>query len=265
MKLYQVDAFTDVPFKGNPAGVCILDEEKSDQWMAALAREMNLSETAFLRKQNGVYNLRWFTPKIEVPLCGHATLASAHILWEEKLEPAHTAISFETKSGRLLAQKEGQIIKLNFPARLLKTIAGNETLDRLMAITPIYHGVYATDSGPVHLLEVLSEDIVTKVKPDYQGLISAGIRGVIVTSKSTDSQYDFISRYFAPLAGVNEDPVTGSAHCCLAPYWGKKLGKTGTVGFQTSERSGVVMCEWLDDRVIIGGKAVTVFKIEVVV
>jgi PhzF family phenazine biosynthesis protein len=265
MNLYQVDAFTDVPFRGNPAGVCILEEEKSDQWMIELAREMNLSETAYLYKQNDTYPLRWFTPKKEVALCGHATLASAHILWEEKIEPESGKITFETKNGKLYAYKDGDIIKMDFPARLVKSIDDNAVLNGLFDIMPINSAVYEADDGNVYLLEVVSENVVKQLEPDFQGLIAQGARGVIVTSKSNDPKYDFISRYFAPKVGVNEDPVTGSAHCCLAPYWGKKLGKIEMVGFQASERSGVVMCEWKDDRVVLGGKAVTVFKIEVMV
>jgi len=265
MRLYQIDAFTDIPFLGNPAGVCILDEAKSERWMIDLAREMNLSETAFLLKHNDLYQLRWFTPKIEVALCGHATLASAHILWEENIEPENVQIAFETKSGKLVACKDRNIIKLDFPARLVKTVDTHKELNRLINITPIYTGIFETSDGNVYLLEVESDEIVKTIKPDFQGLLSTGVRGVIVTGKSGNANYDFVSRYFAPKVGVNEDPVTGSAHCCLAPYWGKKLGKTGMVGFQASERSGVVMCEWHGDRVIIGGKAVTVFRIGVVV
>jgi PhzF family phenazine biosynthesis protein len=265
MRLYQVDAFTDIPFRGNPAGVCILEEEKNDQWMVELAREMNLSETAFLLRQNDTYRLRWFTPKKEVSLCGHATLASAHILWEEKIEPGSAKIAFDTQSGKLFAWRNNQIIKLDFPARMIKKVAGNENLNRLMNIDPTYSGVFKTIDGDVYLLEVESDETVINLKPDFQGLIAMGVRGVIVTSVSTDPKYDFISRYFAPIVGVNEDPVTGSAHCCLAPYWRKKLGKKEMMGFQASERSGVVLCEWEGDRVTLGGKAITVFRIEVVV
>lgn len=265
MKLYQVDAFTDTPFQGNPAGVCLLDEAHSETWMRDLAREMNVSETAFLLKQPDSYSLRWFTPKVEVQLCGHATLASAHILWEEHLVSAQDQVTFATKSGNLHARKDGTIIKLDFPARRIAETEENQALNHAFHVRPVFTGKYDTAAGELYLLEVASDDMVKNVAPDYQGVLATAVRAVILTSQSSDPRYDFISRYFAPAVGVNEDPVTGSAHCCLAPYWGEKLGKTEMVGFQASERSGVVRCTWAHDRVILGGQAVTVFKMTMLV
>lgn len=263
IKLFQVDAFTDTLFKGNPAGVCILEKMESDQWMLLLAREMNLSETAFLVRQDNDFYLKWFTPKKEVLLCGHATLASAHVLWEEKIVSYQDNITFLTKSGKLSARKDHQIIRMDFPSRIVMNTDQNEKLNQFLKVKPLYTGKYGTNSGDIFLLEVESDEIVKNLKPDFQGLLSTQVRSVIVTSKSSDPKYDFVSRYFAPAVGVNEDPVTGSAHCCLAPYWGEKLGKKGMVGYQASERSGIVLCTWNNDRVILGGTAVTVFKIRV--
>jgi len=261
-KLFQVDAFTEEPFKGNPAGVCILEEEQSETWMLDLAREMNLSETAFIQKRNNLYSLRWFTPKIEVSLCGHATLASAHILYEQSYESPNNEIKFETKSGILIAKRNEDQIELNFPARIIAKSEENRDLNKALDIAPVFTGTYRTEKGTLYLMETASEETIKKITPDFQGIISSKARGVIVTSRSSDIKYDFISRYFAPAVGINEDPVTGSAHCSLTPYWGKKLNKKHLVGFQASERSGIVNCIWNDDRVMIGGKAVTVFDIE---
>ncbi len=264
-RLFQVDAFTDTPFKGNPAGVCLLDEPESDMWMTQIAREMNLSETAFLLERNGGFDLRWFTPRVEVRLCGHATLAAAHVLWEEKRVAENTTIEFDTKSGRLTARKHGSLIALDFPARKLENAEQNAELNRALGIKPVFTGKYRAGHGDVFLLEADSEETVRRLAPDFQALISTGVRSVIVTSRSSDPKFDFVSRYFAPAVGVNEDPVTGSSHCILAPYWSGKLGKRELTGYQASERSGVVRCEWRDDRVVLEGNAVTVFKIEIVV
>jgi PhzF family phenazine biosynthesis protein len=264
-KLFQVDAFTDTPFAGNPAGVCLLDEPRSDTWMMQIAREMNLSETAFLRELDGSYDLRWFTPKVEVRLCGHATLAVAHVLWEEKRKAENELIAFDTKSGRLTAHKRGNLIALDFPARKLESVEKNDGVNRALGIEPVFTGKYRAGSGDVLLLEVETDDTVRRLAPDFQALTSTGVRSVIVTARSADPIFDFVSRYFAPSVGVNEDPVTGSSHCILAPYWSEKLGKSELTAYQASERSGVVRCTWRDDRVILEGNAVTVFRIEIVV
>jgi PhzF family phenazine biosynthesis protein len=266
MKIYQVDAFTDQPFKGNPAGVCILDIIHPDAWMLSLAAEMNLSETAFLLKQETGFSLRWFTPKREVSLCGHATLASAHILWEENYLKPEDEACFDTQSGMLTAKKDGDWIEMDFPARVAVDTETNPVLNRALNIVPIHSAKFSLPKGDVYLLEIGSEEELGEMRPDFALLLAiSGVRSVIVTSRSRSPEYDFISRYFAPAIGVNEDPVTGSAHCYLAPYWESKLDKRTLLGFQASERSGVVGCTWNDKRVLLRGKAVTVFKGELLI
>lgn len=255
MKIYQVDAFTETPFKGNPAAVCILESYPSEKWMQNVASEMNLAETAFLVPYNDGYSLRWFTPNSEVDLCGHATLASAHILWEKGYLPKDQEASFYTKSGLLTAVKRDEgWIQLNFPATLEEKIDGKAELTEALNINPIYIGKNVFD----YLIEVESEEIVKNIIPDFTKLLEVPMRGVIVTAKSVE--YDFVSRFFAPAVGIFEDPVTGSAHCCLGPYWKKKLGKDKLLAYQASERSGVLQIEVEDERVLISGKAVTVME-----
>jgi PhzF family phenazine biosynthesis protein len=261
MKIFQVDAFADRAFAGNPAGVCLLPDRRPDGWMLNVAREMNLSETAFLLKQPEGYSLRWFTSATEVSLCGHATLATAHILWEEKLETEDTVIRFNTKSGVLQARKADGLIEMDFPARPVEPAKNNEELNGSLHVSPIFTGKYTTN-GDLYLLEVESENTVKRIAPDYPKLLASAARVVIVTSRSSDPRYDFVSRFFAPAVGINEDPVTGSAHCYLTPYWGTKLGKRKMIGYQASKRSGVIHCTWTDDRVWLGGTAVTVLKAE---
>ena len=265
MKLYQVDAFTDTPFAGNPAGVCILDELKPDAWMTSVAREMNLSETAFLRQNGSGYDLRWFTPTTEVSLCGHASLASAHIIWQERLAAETQSISFSTKSGLLLARKAADAIEMDFPARSVQSRDGNRDLNRSLGITPSFTGSFAGPKGEIFLLQVGTDREVKGIVPDYQLLRSTSARAVIVTSPSSDPAYDFVSRYFAPAVGIDEDPVTGSAHCYLAPFWSARLGKQRLTGYQASQRTGMVTCTFLGDRVLLAGKAVTVFRAELLV
>ncbi len=265
MQVFQVDAFTDTPFAGNPAGVCLLPEAKPDSWMLHLAREMNLSETAFLLRQNEGCSLRWFTPTTEVALCGHATLASAHILWEEKLLAETETIAFQTKSGILRARKAGKVIEMDFPARNVQSIKNNEELNQALQVRPVFTGKYPTADGDLYLLDVESDETIRSIVPDYQRLLISTARAVIVTGASSDSTYDFVSRFFAPAVGINEDPVTGSAHCYLTPYWGAKLRKNEMIGYQASERGGIVKCKWVGDRVWLGGSAVTVFRAELLV
>ena len=260
MQLFQVDAFTSTPFAGNPAGVCILQEHRPDCWMQQVAREVNLSETAFLLPETDSYNLRWFTPITEVSLCGHATLASAHVLWEEKLEPENKSIVFHTKSGPLRARMTGKLVEMDFPARDIQKADNNEELNLSLGISPVFTGKYSIGNGDLYLLEVESDGIIRSIRPNYQRLLSSTARAVIVTSVSSEKDYDFVSRFFAPAVGINEDPVTGSAHCYLTPYWGAKFGKNDLVGYQASERTGVIQCKWMNDRVSIGGEAVTVLK-----
>lgn len=265
MKIFQVDAFTDQAFKGNPACVCFVDSSHPESWMQSLAQEMNLSETAFVLKRENGFDLRWFTPKKEVSLCGHATLATAHILWEEKfLKPTEEA-AFETRSGLLTAQKDGAWIELNFPARFISSAKENARLNRALGVTPQCTNKSSSAQGDIYLIEVESEQTVRAMTPDFGALVAANARGVIVTSIARDQEYDFVSRYFAPAVGINEDPVTGSAHCYLAPYWGAKLNKQVLIGLQASARTGIVKCCWKGERVLLRGKAVTIFKGELTV
>ncbi len=264
MKIYQVDAFTNQPFKGNPAGVCLLDDERPDEWMRAVAQEMNLSETAFLLAQPGGLTLRWFTPTREVSLCGHATLATAQVLWEEQGRDLREELEFDTNSGRLTAGWDGGFILLDFPARFATPTEENQAVNRALGIVPTCTSKNSSPKGDVFLLEVESESIVRAMAPNFGELGNSGIRSVIVTSPSAMPAYDFVSRYFAPGVGVQEDPVTGVAHCYLAPYWGARLNKRTLVGLQASKRTGVVGCEWKGDRVVLRGQAVTVIKGELV-
>ena len=256
MMIYQVDAFTDEPFSGNPAAVCIMDELYGESWMQNVAREMNLSETAFLQKQAEGYNLRWFTPAVEVELCGHATLASAHILWEiGLLKPGEQAI-FHTLSGTLTANRNGEWIEMDFPAKVEEQASAPDGLIEALGVAVKYVGKNQFD----YLVEVESEEIVRTIKPDFGLLLLVVARGVIVTSLADSGEYDFVSRFFAPSVGVSEDPVTGSAHCCLSPFWSKRLGKDELVGYQASARGGVVKVRYDGDRVFLGGQAVTVLR-----
>ena len=258
MKLYQVDSFTNERFRGNPAAVCLLPEARDDAWMQSMAGEMNLSETAFLLAEDGSYNLRWFTPAVEVDLCGHATLASAHVLWEAEIVPADTEIAFTTRSGTLTAARRGEWIEMDFPATPEETSEPNIDFARALGVPPTYIGKSKFD----YLVEVASEHVVRDLQPDIVLLGHAAARGVIVTAQATSTGFDFVSRFFAPQSGVDEDPVTGSAHCCLAPYWGRRLGKTELVGFQASDRGGTVRARLEGPRVVLGGQAVTVFHAE---
>ena len=229
--LYLVDAFTDRPFAGNPAGVCLLGGWPEDRWMQNVAMEMRQAETAFVWKRpDGAFPLRWFTPAAEVALCGHATLATAHVVWSTGLAPPSEALRFDTRSGILTAA--------------------------LGVTKPRHVGRNQFD----YLVELDSEAAVRAVVPDFPGLSKVSCRGVIVTAPSADPRFDFVSRFFAPAVGVDEDPVTGSAHCCLADYWGTKLGKTELVGYQASARGGVVRVARAGDRVKLAGRALTVVE-----
>jgi PhzF family phenazine biosynthesis protein len=254
--LFQVDAFTDQPFAGNPAAVCLLHQKRDDEWMQAIAAEMNLSETAFLLQQDDGYRLRWFTPKIEVDLCGHATLASAHVLWTEGRVPLDQAIHFHTNSGLLKACRRGDLIELDFPSQPASQVEGPSGLLKALGVSAKNVGKNRFD----YLVELDSVEELRDMKPDFAMLGKIEVRGVIVTSRSPSPEYDFVSRFFAPWAGIDEDPVTGSAHCCLGPYWQKQLGKDEMTAYQASARGGVVRVNVIGDRVKLGGKAVTVMK-----
>src|SRR6266404_3734779 len=254
LNITQVDAFTDKPFAGNPAAVCLLPQAREASWMQSVAREMNLAETAFLVRHADAFQLRWFTPTVEVDLCGHATLASAHALWEEgHLAPGEQA-RFDTRSGRLTADRRGDWIEMDFPAKPEEQAAAPEGLVEGLGASPKYVGRNAFD----YIVELESEDAVRALRPNHSLLKKIPVRGVIVTSRGAD--YDFISRFFAPGSGIDEDPVTGSAHCCLGPFWAARLGKSEFVAFQASSRGGVVRVQVQGDRVRLGGQAVTVFR-----
>ncbi len=256
--IYQVDAFTNKPFSGNPAGVCLMPVHGDEAWMQQVAREMNLSETAFLNPEIGGYHLRWFTPAVEVDLCGHATLASAHILWETGALPPDQEANFHTASGPLAARKDGDWIYMDFPALPPEDMTSPRRLAEALGTKPAHVGQNRLDL----LVVVDAASDVRGLRPDFAQLHSADTRGVIVTAPSDQPEYDFISRAFFPALGIDEDPVTGSAHCCLGPYWAERLDKTELVGYQASARGGVVKVHVQDDRVLLGGQAVTVMKIE---
>ena len=256
----QVDSFTDRPFAGNPAAVCILPGPAEEAWMRAVAREMNLSETAFLHPEADGYRLRWFTPAVEVALCGHATLASAHVLWEEGHLAPDAEARFHTRSGLLTAQRRGAWIELDFPARPESPADPPPGLAEALGTEPRYVGRNVDD----YFVEVDSEATLRGLAPDHGALRRLPVRGIIVTSRAATPEYDFVSRFFAPGSGIDEDPVTGSAHCCLGPFWGARLGKTELVGYQASARGGVVRVRIRGERVILGGQAVTVLRGELV-
>lgn len=261
--IWQVDAFAERPFAGNPAAVCILDEPRDDAWLQAVAAEMNLSETAFLRPRDDGFELRWFTPEVEVDLCGHATLASAHTLWENGFVPAEQTLRFHTRSGLLTAERRGDLIELNFPATPVEEAEPPPGL--LKALGLAAENVRFT--GPTkfdRLVLLKTAEEVRRVKPDFGLLAAIETRGVIVTAPADDPRYDVVSRYFCPSVGINEDPVTGSAHCALAPFWAARLGNPMITAHQASRRGGVVRATLQGDRVLLAGRAVTVLKGELV-
>ena len=256
LAIYQVDAFTVHLFAGNPAAVCLLPAPREKHWMQMVAREMNLSETAFLHPENDGWRLRWFTPAVEVALCGHATLASAHVLWEiGQLAPSATA-RFFTESGLLTAERNGSVIELNFPAKIAVPTEPPAGLAEAVGVKPL--AVCRSEFD--YLIEVDSAATLRAMKPDFSRLGELPVRGVIVTARSDQTEFDFVSRFFAPASGVNEDPVTGSAHCTLGPFWQERLNKSDFRAYQASERGGVVKVRVAGDRVFLGGSAVTVLR-----
>lgn len=255
--IVQVDAFADRAFTGNPAAVCILTAPREEGWMRDVAAEMNLSETAFLHPEEGGWRLRWFTPEVEVDLCGHATLAAAHVLWEDAHLPSGEVARFHTRSGLLTASRAGEWIELDFPAKPILDAPAPEGLAAALGVEPVYAGRSHFDV----LVEVASEAEVRALNPDLARLAAVEARGVIVTARAEGGAgHDFVSRFFAPRVGVPEDPVTGSAHCVLAPYWAAKLGRDELAGFQASRRGGTVRVRAAGDRVYLGGRAVTVLR-----
>jgi predicted PhzF superfamily epimerase YddE/YHI9 len=258
--LYQVDAFTDEPFAGNPAAVCLLEADADPAWMQRVAAEMNLSETAFLRPgaEAGRYGLRWFTPAVEVELCGHATLASAHVLWTEGLAEPGVQLRFDTASGQLAARRDPDgTIWLDFPATPAAPVDPPAGLLEALGAGARWVGASRFD----YLVELEDEAAVRDLAPDVGRLGWLGGRGVIVTAAASGTAgYDFVSRFFAPGAGIDEDPVTGSAHCALGPFWAGRLGRDELTGFQASARGGLVQVRPQGDRVLLGGRAVTVLR-----
>ncbi len=258
-RITQVDSFTDTPFKGNPAAICVLSETQDESWMQNVAREMNLSETAFLIRTDETFNLRWFTPVSEVDLCGHATLAAAHVLWEEGHLAADEAAKFDTLSGRLEANRVGEWIEMDFPDESPHECDENPLLIEALGTTPRFTAKNRLD----HFALLSSEKEVRKLAPDMGKIKELGMRGVIVTAEAEHpGKYDFVSRYFAPLFGVDEDPVTGSAHCCLGPFWADRLGKEEVTGYQASSRGGIVRVRPAGERVYLLGKAITIMHFE---
>ena len=261
--IIQVDAFSNTPFQGNPAAVCVLETPQTKEWMQLIAREMNLSETAFILKQESEFNLRWFTPTTEVPLCGHATLASAHTLWTEGyLKPEEIAY-FQTLSGLLKARLQRDWIELDFPVNLSEIVTPPPELATALGVD--LKTIVKNSLG--YLVEVESASIVRDLQPNFSFLKTLSVPGVIVTSVGeTNSEYDFVSRFFAPGLGIDEDPVTGAAHCCLAPFWRNKLQQDEFIAYQASARGGVIKVRYDGAaRVFLQGQAVTVMKGEILI
>jgi PhzF family phenazine biosynthesis protein len=254
--LYIVDAFTDQPFRGNPAAVCMLSGAADGTWMQNMAREMNLSETAFLHPEGDGYRLRWFTPAVEVALCGHATLASAHVLWETNRLPFTDLAKFYTQSGVLAAERRANEIELSFPAKPAEAAPAPDGLLAALGVEAEYVGRTSFD----YLVQIESAERLRSLKPDFRKLATLPVRGVIVTSRSDEPRYDFISRFFAPASGVDEDPVTGSAHCTLGPFWKTRLNKAEFSAYQASPRGGIVKVRVTENRVFLAGQAVTVVR-----
>ena len=253
----QVDAFTSRPFEGNPAAVCLLPRPADASWMQRVAREMNLSETVFLvRRDDGGFDLRWFTPAVEVDLCGHATLASAHVLWEGNHLAPETPAVFHTRSGRLSAVLRGGWIEMDFPAEPDVAAPAPDGLPDALGTEPTYVGRNRFD----YLVEVDAEATVRRLAPDFRHLGEIDARGIVVTAPAETDGFDFVSRFFAPRTGIDEDPVTGSAHCCLGPHWQRRLGRDTFTAWQASERGGLVRVAVRDDRVTLSGQAVTVLR-----
>jgi PhzF family phenazine biosynthesis protein len=248
--IYIVDAFTEISFKGNPAAVCPLSKWLDDDLLQSIASENNLSETAFFVRNRDIYELRWYTPEVEVDLCGHGTLAAAHVLYEH-LDYNNSQIVFETKNERLIVKRGNGLYLMDFPAINTTPVTFSDKLEQCLGEKPIE--VYMS---PLMYLAVFDSDKkIEKINPDFELMKEFAI-DVIITAKGGEG-VDFVSRCFAPSVGIPEDPVTGSAHCVLAPYWSKKSGKTKFNARQLSNRGGEIFCEYIDDRVIIGGKAVT--------
>lgn len=256
-KIYQVDAFTDTPFTGNPAGVMIIDATMTTDWMQHLALEMNLSETAFILPSEKGYQIRYFTPTREVPLCGHATLAAAHVLYELGLKDQDDPIAFKAKGGDLTINKAGDWIVMQFPKYPLNTMDIPATFKQTIGFEPqeLYSSIYDwVIAVAAHEADILN------AKPNFEAMKRNGLGHLMITARSASDQVDFVVRCFAPSSGINEDPVTGSAHCALTPLWSKKLRKNALDSLQVSKRTGRLKLTLIDDKVEIKGKAVTIFE-----
>ena len=251
-----VDAFTDRAFAGNPAAVCLLDGPRDAEWMQRVAFEMNLAETAFLTPAASGFGLRWFTPAVEVDLCGHATLASAHTLWTDGVVPKSDPIAFQTRSGVLGASSRGEMIELDFPSEAATEVPAPEGLAEAVGVPLVWTGRNRMD----YIVEIAGERELRGLVPNLDAIRKLDARGLIVTCRGAGTEYDFLSRFFAPQSGIDEDPVTGSAHCCLGPFWAKRLNRQELVGFQASPRGGSVRVTVNDARVTLGGQAVTVYS-----
>jgi PhzF family phenazine biosynthesis protein len=257
MRLIQVDSFAQAPFTGNPAAVCLLTQPAEERWMQQVAGEMNLAATAFVEPRPAGFGLRWFSPKVELTLCGHGTLAAAHVLFEEGLHGAQDQVSFDTIAGTLTAQRDGPWIQLDFPAE--RERQEQEVPQQLLRGLDVASAVYVGKNRLDYLVELESEEVLRRLAPDRSLLASVPARGVIVTARSS-GEYDFVSRYFAPAIGIDEDHATGSAHCCLGPFWGARLGKDQMLAYQASPRGGILRVRLDGDRVQLGGMAVTVLR-----
>lgn len=257
MHLFIVDAFTAEPFAGNPAGIVLLDGPADDAWMQRVAAELNLSETAFLEEVGDAWGLRWFTPQVEVDLCGHATLAAAHVLWRTGTVPTGSPLRFSTRSGILTctAAADGAVA-MDFPAEEPWAADLPGTLLDALGTKAVWTGRNRFDA----FVEVADEDAVRHLEPDLAALAAVDVRGTIVTAAATGAGYDFVSRFFGPAVGVPEDPVTGSAHCALAPFWARRFDRPSLRGRQLSRRGGEVGVEVRGDRVILTGHATTVVE-----
>jgi PhzF family phenazine biosynthesis protein len=262
VKLFQVDSFAQSPFTGNPAAVCLLTEPADERWMQQVAGEMNLAATAFIEppSSEGAFALRWFSPRVELTLCGHGTLAAAHVLWHEGLLDPKGRATFLTRAGVLAARREGAWIYLDFPSEPSDPDEEiREEITKALGASTRYVGRNRLD----YLVEVESEDVVRGLDPDLTAVGALPGRGVIVTGPGS-GEYDFVSRYFAPAIGIDEDHATGSAHCCLGPFWGPRLGKDELLAYQASPRGGVLRVRLAGGRVELGGTAVTVLRGQVV-
>jgi len=262
-RITQVDAFTAEAFRGNPAAICVLPQEADPVWMQHVALEMNLSETAYLVPRADGFGLRWFTPTVEVDLCGHATVASAHVLWEQGIVPPDGECRFHTRSGLLTARRNADWIEVSFPLETVESIPGAQDAEAILGVRSI--AMAESKRLQYLVVEVDGEAAVRACAPDFSALLNVPYEGIIVTSRAgANEPYAVVSRFFAPRKGVNEDPATGSAHCILGPYWRAKLGQSAFLAHQASARGADIRVRVEAGRVVLGGQAVTVMRGELV-